>query len=596
MFTSSSSCIVYGTHLGIVQNMLDYDFLAWRSPSVKAVFSPQWWWKSYKVFYGAQEMMIPSIGSWNEIAQFDTVDTLINLASYRTCTAINYEAIESWFFKAIFTIAEWVPERETRELLTYTNKTQIQMFGPSVVGALIAWVYRISHTWWSLENIIKSRLYTSWSIGLVSKSWWMMWELMRVCAMQTDGIHTAFQVWGDRYPMTTFQDIIQYFQDTDWVKMIVLLWEVWNTDELVIAEMVASWKITKPIVAWCIWQSAETMKTDVQFGHAWATANHDEEKATYKNAFMKSKWVHVPESYDLLGAVINTVFESLEIWTPIARSVEIDQDIQNKLNVIATRRPTRFTSSISDERGEELLYNWKSISYHIADASIARVIGHLWLKRELPDYWVQFINTIMILLADHGPAVSGATNTIITARAGKDLVSSVVSWLLTIWSKFGGAIDGAASHFFEAVLEWVQAQDFVDTMKKKKILIPGIGHKVKSKFNPDVRCQIIDQIASTFPTEATKHYQFARSVESITLAKKANLILNVDGCIAALLLDLLEDMKFSTKEIKQYIDIWLFNAFFIASRTIGFLWHALDQKRLNEGLYRTSWDDIWYRE
>jgi hypothetical protein len=40
-------------------------------------------------------MMIPSIGSWDEINQFEDVDTLINLASYRTCTAVNREAIGS---------------------------------------------------------------------------------------------------------------------------------------------------------------------------------------------------------------------------------------------------------------------------------------------------------------------------------------------------------------------------------------------------------------------------------------------------------------------------------------------------------------------
>ena len=33
----------------------------------------------------------------------------------------------------------------------------------------------------------------------------------------------------------------------------------------------------------------------------------------------------------------------------------------------------------------------------------------------------------VMLCADHGPCVSGAHNTIVTARAGKDLVSSLVS-------------------------------------------------------------------------------------------------------------------------------------------------------------------------
>ena len=41
-----------------------------------------------------------------------------------------------------------------------------------------------------------------------------------------------------------------------------------------------------------------------------------------------------------------------------------------------------------------------------------------------------------MVTADHGPAVSGAHNTIVTARAGKDLVSSLTSGLLTIVSGF----------------------------------------------------------------------------------------------------------------------------------------------------------------
>lgn len=41
---------------------------------------------------------------------------------------------------------------------------------------------------------------------------------------------------------------------------------------------------------------------------------------------------------------------------------------------------------------------------------------------------IRYIGQICIMLcADHGPCVSGAHNTIVTARAGKDLVSSLVS-------------------------------------------------------------------------------------------------------------------------------------------------------------------------
>ena len=40
----------------------------------------------------------------------------------------------------------------------------------------------------------------------------------------------------------------------------------------------------------------------------------------------------------------------------------------------------------------------------------------------------------IMLCADHGPCVSGAHNTIVTARAGKDLVSSLVSGKLQLCS------------------------------------------------------------------------------------------------------------------------------------------------------------------
>lgn len=60
-----------------------------------------------------------------------------------------------------------------------------------------------------------------------------------------------------------------------------------------------------------------------------------------------------------------------------------------------------------------------------------------------------FLVSAQQVTADHGPAVSGAHNTIVTARAGKDLVSALCSGLLTIGPRFGGALDKAAEMFTE---------------------------------------------------------------------------------------------------------------------------------------------------
>ena len=85
-----------------------------------------------------------------------------------------------------------------------------------------------------------------------------------------------------------------------------------------------------------------------------------------------------------------------------------------------------------------------------------------------------------MVTADHGPAVSGAHNTIIASRAGKDLVSSLASGLLTIGDRFGGALDGAAREFTQAYDSNMIPMEFVNSMRKQHKLIPGIGHRVKS--------------------------------------------------------------------------------------------------------------------
>lgn len=60
----------------------------------------------------------------------------------------------------------------------------------------------------------------------------------------------------------------------------------------------------------------------------------------------------------------------------------------------------------------------------------------LLCRRRLPLYATKFIEMVLMLTADHGPAVSGAMNTIVATRAGKDLISSLASGLLTIGSRW----------------------------------------------------------------------------------------------------------------------------------------------------------------
>ena len=72
------------------------------------------------------------------------------------------------------------------------------------------------------------------------------------------------------------------------------------------------------------------------------------------------------------------------------------------------RKPAAFISTISDERGQELLYAGMRISdVFKEDIGIGGVVSLLWFRRRLPPWATKFIEMVLMLTADHGPAVSG---------------------------------------------------------------------------------------------------------------------------------------------------------------------------------------------
>jgi len=225
---------------------------------------------------------------------------------------------------------------------------------------------------------------------------------------------------------------------------------------------------------------------------------------------------------------------------------------------------------------------------------IGGAISLLWFRRKLPDYCLQFLEMCLVICADHGPAVSGAHNTVVASRAGKDLVSSLCSGLLCIGPRFGGALDDAAKMFTKAADAGIPPKQFVNDCKKNNILIMGIGHRIKSKANPDKRVELVkDYALAKFGT--TNVLNFALGVEEVTTSKKANLILNVDGCIAVCFVDMLRSSgAFTFSEIDELVDAGCLNGLFVLARSTGFIGHYLDQKRLKQPLYRHPWDDITY--
>jgi len=600
LFTKDTQCFIYNMQVNAVQRMLDFDFVSGReAPSVAAIINPTGSDSYQKVFFGPKEILIPVYKSLKTAANnHKNVDVMINFASFRSAAAATREAFTVPQIRTVIIIAEGVPERQMRELITQAEALGKVIIGPATVGGVVAGAFKIGNTGGTIENIMESRLHRPGSVGFVSKSGGLSNEAYNIIFRNTNGLYEGIAIGGDRYPGTTLLDHLLRFEKNPEIKMLVCLGEVGGTDEYAIVEALKKKEITKPLVIWVTGTCVKAFKTEVQFGHAGARACSELETADAKNSALKAAGAIVPNSFDDYGEKIAVVYNDLVgkgIIVPKQEPsvVTIPTDYSAALKARLIRRPSNFICTISDDRGEELLYGTMPITKVIEkNVGIGGVLSILWFKRFLPKYATDFIEMTLMIIADHGPAVSGAHNTIVATRAGKDLVSSLVSGLLTIGPRFGGAIDGAAQMFSEAHDAGKTPQRFVDDMKAKGINIQGIGHLVKSIHNPDMRVTIIKEYAKKH-FKSTGILDYALEVEKITTTKRDNLILNVDGCIGICFLDLLRS-ELGKEEADEYVRMGALNGLFVLGRSIGLIGHHLDQKRLKQGLYRHPWDDIAY--
>ena len=604
LFTADTQSIVFGYQQKAVQRMLDFDYVCKREkPSVAAIVNPS---RAglHKAFFGKKEILIPMYRTLDDASNaHPSADVVVNFSSQRSAFNTTMDCLNNDRIKVIAVIAEGVPERKARILAATAKNMDKWIIGPATVGGVKAGCFKIGNAAGTIDNIVESKLHRAGCVGFVSKSGGLSNECYNIIARNTDGLYEGVAVGGDAYPCSTLLEHILRYENIPDVKMIVALGEIGGLEEWRIVDAVKSGQIKKPLVMWVTGTCSKMFPEGVQFGHAGAKADSQKETADAKNAALKDAGVIVPDSFDDFDDAIHSTYLKLvenKTVTP-AKNVsapKMPMDYSVAMKEGAIRKPAQFICTISNDKGEELMYSDTPISSVLKDDyGIGGVIGLLWFKRKLPKFATKYIETVLMLTADHGPAVSGAHNAIVTARAGKDIISSLVSGLLTIGPRFGGAIDGAAQNFKRALESDMAPDAFIKDMKKRGINIPGIGHRVKSVTNPDMRVvQLKKFVNDNFPESRLLNY--ALEVEAITTQKKGNLILNVDGCIGITFVDLLWSMPdlFSKEQVDEIINLGCLNALFVVGRSIGIFGHIFDQKRLKQPLYRVPYDDIAYMQ
>ncbi len=572
--SGKTNTVVVGNHQSIIQSMLDFDFLIHRKePSVKAVLTTGR--TALKFFYGSGEVLLPCFRSYAEMRHHvPEIHWMLNVQSGRRAldtTLDFFHAFPNALGGIIF--AENVPERNEIQLFnTFRGKKFI--LGPASVGLLVPGALKLGAVAGTdIEQLCAARVGTRGRVAVISTSGGMTNEFIRSVVHAGKRISFAAAVGGERFAASSLADVFLLAEEDPHTEAVVYFGELGGTDEYELVTLIQQKRFTKKVLAHIAGSADQFFNDRMQFGHAKALARSPDESANAKKEALKSAGVHVFDSYsDFLNALPTLP------GAPIRDTVmETNVFMHRQKSILSTRTVGDPDTIENFVTGRKLTKTRTPFTKAILAALMDRDIQSATT--------VAFTEAVFDLLIDHGGAVSGAVNTMITARAGRDMATSLATGLLTVGPRFGGAMNAAADVFRSAVSSKKSATALVAEMNTAGVLIPGIGHKKYRVGLDDPRVKKLSAFATLLKKHP--HYDFARAIEKVTTAKNGLLILNVDGAIAALFLDILSECeKLPSRELDTLIRAEFFNAFFIIPRSVGFIAHYMEQKMHDEGLFR----------
>jgi ATP-citrate lyase alpha-subunit len=577
--------VIQGGLAGInaARRMAEFCHLIKSPLNVQAFVFPPDAGKAAEIPFGAEWVSVPIYKTVAEATQnHSAINTSLIYVGPDRAFGTAKEALADSHIQRVSMITEGVPEKDSKMLTRIAKKSGKVFNGPSAIGIISAGECRLGVIGGSFDNLVLSKLYRPGSFGVITKSGGLSNEIIWICSQFADGITTAIGIGGDAYPGSDYVTYLEMFEKDPQTQAVIIVGEMGGDLEERAAEWYGAKKRRIKLIGVVSGFCQETLPKGMKFGHAGAKEGmKGEGSARHKAELLLKAGAIVPLTFGGLGPAIKEIHQELlsrgqirPVHEPSPIQLpQLPKTVEESRKAGEVFVEPLIKSTISDDRGEEPLYYGYPASDLINKGyDIPHIVGLLWNKRLLTRQEAEIVKRIIMLSADHGPCVSGALATIIAACAGIGMSQAVAAGLIMIGPRFGGAVTDAGKWFKYAVDNRLSVDEFLAYMKSNAGPVPGIGHRVKSLKNPDKRVkELVGYVKSL--NISTPCLDFALAVEQVTTTKKDNLILNVDGAMAATLVDL----GFPVESL---------NGFFILARTIGLVGHWIDQKQQNSRLVR----------
>jgi succinyl-CoA synthetase alpha subunit len=223
------------------------------------------------------------------IPVFDTVDEAVAEAGANTTMVFVparfaadaiYEAVDAGIGKVIC-IAEGLPAHDMLRIYNYIRPRGITMLGPNCPGALSPGKANV--------GIIPAEVFNEGSIGLVSRSGTLTYQIGHELAQLSLGNSTIVGIGGDPVVGSSFVDVLERFEADPETEVVVMVGEIGGDEEEKAAAFIGE-HMSKPVVAYIAGFTAPPGKT---MGHAGAIISGSSGTAEGKKEALEAHGVRV---------------------------------------------------------------------------------------------------------------------------------------------------------------------------------------------------------------------------------------------------------------------------------------------------------------
>ncbi|MDT8896794.1 succinate--CoA ligase subunit alpha [Thermanaerothrix sp. 4228-RoL] len=183
----------------------------------------------------------------------------------------------------IFCITEGIPIQDMMRVTRYLEQKQVRLIGPNCPGALTPGESKV--------GIIPGNIALPGSVGVVSRSGTLTYEVLYALKMKGVGVSTCVGIGGDPVRGTDFIDILSLFEADPYTEAIVLIGEIGGNDEERAAEYIAR-HVTKPVIGFVAGRTAPPGK---RMGHAGAIIEGGSGTADRKIAALEAAGVRIAQ-------------------------------------------------------------------------------------------------------------------------------------------------------------------------------------------------------------------------------------------------------------------------------------------------------------